>query len=783
MITLDFETCGFHGMPVLLQWARDDGPIYLHEIWHRPVRETLELIEFIANHKEGICGFNLSFDWFHMCKLYTTWSLLDGDIIPEECVDHIAVLEKEARDGPCLKPVTSSDLMLWARKSHYQVLMERSDIRIKKVPTPLAYSLAKELEKRVKLDRIFFAKKKNPFAPQWSVFDITDEDGDIEPNFKDVVLKFAPSSGLKTLAAHALKLPPDSILLFANIEVDKQYLPVEDGYSPYALSIGKPGEWNGAWPDVIHRHIAHWSTNKLAREYAEKDVDLTRKLYKHFDSPESGDDDSILACMVAACRWKGYKIDVDGIKALRLEAKKKIGAVPTAPGAAKRWLDQVLSPEEQLFLSKGEKFSTKRPVLEKIAEFEDMCEKCEGEGCDDCKGIGKVKAPSAIRARAILDARFSKYEIQFYDKLIQAGRLHADLNVIGALSSRMSGASGLNVQGIKKTKQVRRNFQMAFEDEILLGGDFKSFEVVIAIAVYGDEKLYHDVTTPRECYKCKGKKGGCTVCKDKGVVDPKIHAIMGTFFYPHLTYQQIVESDGSDNDYYTKAKSGFFALIYGGESYTLQNRLGVTEDNADKAYEQITRTYPKVGEARQQIKDRFSAMKQVGGIGTRIEWTDPDEYVEEPVLGHRRYYTLENMITKELFNLAQKPPAEWRSMEFVVTRRDREQKIAGAVSSALYAAAFSVRSGVVRSAQNHQIQSSGAKLCKNLQRRIWDLQPSGISKWIVRPLNAHDEILTPCDPEYKDQVFKVVENFLIEFRQKVKLLAIDFKQMNNWGEK
>ena len=40
-VYLDTETCGLHSMMVLLQYAEEDGPIRLHEVWRRPIRETL----------------------------------------------------------------------------------------------------------------------------------------------------------------------------------------------------------------------------------------------------------------------------------------------------------------------------------------------------------------------------------------------------------------------------------------------------------------------------------------------------------------------------------------------------------------------------------------------------------------------------------------------------------------------------------------------------------------------------------------------------------------------
>ena len=161
---LDCETCGLHSMMVLLQYAVEDGPITLYEVWRRPIRETLALIEWICQHT--VVGFNLSFDWFHVCKIYTIFRLCDADWIPEEHIDDIAMLEPQGQDGPCIKPAAVLDLMLHSRKGPYQSLMAREDVRIKRVPTALAYALAKELEARVQFESIFFAKSGRPGSPQ-----------------------------------------------------------------------------------------------------------------------------------------------------------------------------------------------------------------------------------------------------------------------------------------------------------------------------------------------------------------------------------------------------------------------------------------------------------------------------------------------------------------------------------------------------------------------------------------------------------------------------------------
>ncbi|MGN6135619.1 MAG: hypothetical protein ACTHOU_14120, partial [Aureliella sp.] len=194
---LDTETCGLVGVPVLMQYAVDDGEIHLIELWRRTIRDNMRLLEAIAD--RDLVGFNLTFDAFQICKWYTMLDALlksgmakAGDC-PEDRVSELDAIERDAMNGPCWKPRAACDLMLWSRKNKYQTLMNRGDIRIRKVPTPLAYVLADELDNRIEIPDIYFARYADA-KERWRVYDI---DGDI--HFKDVVLKFNPAAGLKYL--------------------------------------------------------------------------------------------------------------------------------------------------------------------------------------------------------------------------------------------------------------------------------------------------------------------------------------------------------------------------------------------------------------------------------------------------------------------------------------------------------------------------------------------------------------------------------------------------------
>jgi hypothetical protein len=63
----------------------------------------------------------------------------------------------------------------------------------------------------------------------------------------------------------------------------------------------------------------------------------------------------------------------------------------------------------------------------------------------------------------------------------------------------MAGADQLNAQGIKRTKEVRSKFPLAFGELELHGGDFEAFEVVLADSAYNDSALRKDLLTCERC--------------------------------------------------------------------------------------------------------------------------------------------------------------------------------------------------------------------------------------------------------------------------------------------
>jgi hypothetical protein len=361
----------------------------------------------------------------------------------------------------------------------------------------------------------------------------------------------------------------------------------------------------------------------------------------------------------------------------------------------------------------------------------------------------------------------------------------------------MSGTDGLNPQGINHSKKVRSQFPLAWDDLILSGGDFSSFEVSLAAATYKDEKLdaalvathWHRFPVDhKEVKKAKAKGVEVRTTDDPAFVEvaeaTKMAALFGEIFFPDSTYDQVLESEGDvDDDKYDKAKRGMYAFFYGGNENTLEDRVGIVIDVAKQAIQMLMVEYPGIGRARKRIEDLFCAMRQPGGIGSKVVWNEPADFIESP-LGFRRYFTLENQICKALFNLSNKPPEHWKDIKIKVVRRDRVQTVQGASQSALYGAAFQIQAANFRAAANHEIQCFGSQITKAVQCEVWKFQPSGIHKWHVMPMNVHDEIDAPCLPELQEPIKKAVLTKIETYRPMVPLIKMKWDcGMQSWKGK
>lgn len=708
MIFLDTETVGLVGPIVLIQYAEDDGPVKLWDVWKKPVYGTLSLIEGIC--QDEICAFNLSFDWFHINKLYNCFKqarFKESYPDPQEIAQ---IMQSQPRQY-CLKPKKALDLFLYLRKTHWQSLMARKDIRVRRVPAMMASKLAQMLELKIPFDSIFFYRRSEGY--KWHVEQCKP---DPHIDFRDVVLKFGASSGLKPIISEIFKIE------VRDYPVPKEDQPEEDSFNPYDIR----------WLNKIQIHINHWSKSH-ARSYAEDDVLHLQRLYHYWNEPDADDLDSRLAVCVGCVRWRGFSVDTDAIKLRLVEHYKVLQDVQVNVNSSMQvltWLRNSADDMQKIACT-----NTEEKTLEKLAEV--------------------YKDEFGQRAQYVIDIRHRLKEVNTLEKLLKIKRFCPDYKVIGTKSGRMAGGGelrvggSLNPQGLQSATAFRSLFTLADSNELLSGGDFDSFEVTIAHAQSRDKNLEKVLKEGR-----------------------KFHAELGTLLYG-LTYEDVI-----DSDFYAPAKATVFAFLFGAAIQKMAQTAGIEEDKAAETYEKLAKEYPDLIGSREKIFDLFAAMQQPKGIGTAINYTKPQDSMPT-LLGFHRYFTLENRVLKALYELANEGLPR---IPAYVQRRERLQTVTGATQSALYAAAFNLQALNQRAAANHVIQGTGAYICKAVQAALWDMQPAGIHKWKVAPMNNHDEVIVVHNQDTQVIHHKVLQT-VEYFRSVVPLLSIDWKEnLKNWGD-
>ena len=66
-------------------------------------------------------------------------------------------------------------------------------------------------------------------------------------------------------------------------------------------------------------------------------------------------------------------------------------------------------------------------------------------------------------------------------------------------------------------------------------------------------------------------------------------------------------------------------------------------------------------------------------------------------------------------------------------------------------------------------------MTKDLQTRLWALQPTGIHKFRIQLLNIHDELLAPSLPEIFEDMKQIIKDALIDYAKIVPLVNIEWE--------
>lgn len=740
----DTESIGYTGPTMLIQYdTLQDPTIHLHNVFDRTVMETLELIHRMT--ESHLVGYHLAHDMFHLARTFNILAHLTKDKIPnpyEYREVEMDICSKEL----CLKPVGAVDLMVVGKKGPFQHQTKQKPILIRRTPRDTAGELVRVLNKYIDIPALYFSKsKKGKF---WKIQDVVEgtadnitdeqrgkEDYPIDPDFVNIKLDFHPSATLKSIAEHILGFEDT-----ADFEQAGHKFVDEEAWNPAS----------GKWINVFESHRLVWAHDKRQRDYARRDVVYTSALDTHLEFPQP-DNDSMLACMIGNTYWSGFAIDVEETRK-QLEVAKKVVDESKAkidynsPKKVLAYFHEVCHPMEKALVQ-----NTRKETL-KI-----LC--------------GSENPKLAERARTIVNARDKEMEFRLLDRLDIVRRLHVTFSVMGTATGRMAGGDSLfkgkgsiNPQGIKKGK-IRSIFTLADEGYVLSSGDFDAFEVSIYDAVYNDPKM-----------------------KELLASGKKIHAIWGEYIYPHLTYDEIMATDGikadQDNGYYARCKNSFLATMYGAQPDKIAEMVWIEVEEAEEARNKYLEDFVTIGEAIKKLDKDHSCMVQAEGGGF-IQWVKPITIIKS-FFGLKRDFTLQYGIVKAMYKLACDPPQELKDLDdgMRIMRREKSQTKLGALRTSIYAAAFNIVSTIKRVAGNFLIQSAGGEITKALQYEINEHQPQGITKFYIKLLNVHDELQCAHLEEITDKVEATVNNFIAKFKAKVPLLAMKWKtRVSSWYEK
>ena len=765
---IDTETLGLYGPMAILQYAFDDDAPTLYNPWLEPAGKTRALIRrFIGSR---IVAHNLTFD--HQ-KLHGFWAGISNfadDERPIDDVERFVRDEYECRNDACLKPAAAVCTLLVCQKELGGSALAAKEIRVRKVPEHAADLLAGMLNEVTDLPKILFARHKIKRKP-WGV-----AESDAGAGWSDVVLKFAPSNGLKDVAKYVLGHDGTQKI---GAEVLPPQMPDELGYCPYVHVLAHRMECHDMqlWPELLQSHIDFWNTDPSAVKYALDDIILLRDL-DHYLTDKGlkldTDFDSEIACQVASCRMAGFTIDHRKLghqisKSQEVVDDAKINV--DSPKQVREYLGDVLDPLEQHVIADSCDKSVLKSIVKEFNASER--EECCGDGCEYCEGKGYIDAgplPVANRAAHILDVRKHKKRMQLYSKLLTAGAAFPSFRVIGAKSGRMSGADGLNYHGIDSSNEIREIFNLTRDkDWVVCGGDMNSQELAIAAAVMKDESL------------------GDVLRENK-----KLHAIFAASA-SGLPYDQIMkyadDKSRPESKWYAQGKVCAYSIMYGASAFNVSQTLGCEMDVAQQRIDDFFAQFPHMAETRKAVKQTFTVL--TSDADGRMVLRQPEKNYVESAFGFRRSFQTELDVmfairdAMRMVNVYRKERPELAPvLNKAVIRKEKKgiQRTAGALSSALYACIFSLQGKILRAALNHLIQSAGRTCTLRVQKRIWDeVQPQGIHPFEVKLMSVHDEIATVSPTRNVQTIEDAVVSEMADLTATIPLLSLDWgSDVGSW---
>lgn len=736
----DSETVGLQGSAKLHQYAVDGGPVRMVPMFRgwenneETRKELFKLLDLIDRPDTVYCGFNTAFDLFHLYRvkhrlLGYEYDSPERPVMPFRC--RTLDLQVHAMQKSPLAPFAfnkggarSVALVRRIPKVAMEFVSNLVCEHLKPI-IPQSFGLKVGIHKQAKRDDLVTLS-----------FQV---DGRL--SLKGLMKEY----GLPTIAL-------DDVWPLPEKGTEKAWLPYPDP------QVHDPIE---AQCDLILAQPEH-----DFYRYSKLDILYLKVLYEKLGHPEP-DYNSELCHNMAYTRYYGFAVD----KAALADAERFYGDKVSFIEHQIQGIN-LRSSKDRLELLKPYfplLASTKKSVLKHLAANE------TGRGAE--------------LAEAMVEYGPSRQRLLQIQKVAECrtGRAHPDLRVMGTPTNRMAGTSGLNWQGIGAVDEYEIDTEIDEMDELpeelveawnsaddydkqKVGlrhailtpcvGDWSSFEVMIANAVYNDPQLNEDL---------------------KNGVD--LHSMGTVNWHPMIkklgvSYEEFKE--GYENNVrWDKARKGIKAVIFGSfyfcTAHAVSNALGILESEAQTILD--------------GLYDRYRGMKRYrAAIEADFLTADPGRWSGDSVkrmkrsmvdlTGFERHWNFEAAVAELMWELGNSKKIRTGIGGKIVRNVTKgPQSIDMAVTSACLGSAIAIQAAVSRQAGNFKIQCTGATLNKKLQAELW-------TRLRVPTLQIHDELVSCDHPHFNfDSYSSIVDAFTEKTREIVPMVKFKYGKTERWSDK
>ena len=485
-------------------------------------------------------------------------------------------------------------------------------------------------------------------------------------------------------------------------------------------------------------------------KYAKLDILYLRVLEEKLNFPEI-DYNSELTHNGAFVKYYGFDIDFDKLdEALSFYTEKVERIEKVLQSINPRSAPQRLELLKKHFPLLA---STSKATLQALLKLKDA----------DKEGLEKV--------RALLEygpARQRLLQIKAV-KECKTGKAHPELKIMGTATNRMSGTSGVNWQGIGAFEEDEEGKRVGLRTAILtpMVGDWSSFEVRIAAAVYQDDNLSKVVAEGLDMHSYTAS-----------IAHPLIIERLNELSIPeNKRYEWVRKHYKEDDNFVVKCrkqiKAVVFGIFYGAQAFTISESLGITESEAQRILDLFFRAYPGIKRYRDIIEEKFLTADTVNWSANSI---NKMEVSLKDLTGFERRWDFEKKLSQIFWKLGHSQFRTGLSGQIVRDKNKGWQSIDNACRSAFLGASINIQSSASRQAVNFRVQATGSSIHKRLQAKLW-------SETRIGTLSIHDEVICITKGFDYDKVTEKIKKYEKDAGLIVPDLKFDYGKTERWSDK